>query len=296
MNIHQEQLLIFTTVMQLGSFSAAARELGKVPSAVSMSIANLEIDLNLKLFERVGREPKPTEQAHLLYEKTQQLLIEMNQWKQHAHALSEGLETSLNIVIVSELLHTQWTEYIAVLEHHFPLLQVNIFSAPQEDALHMLFNQSAQFALMFEREVLDHSEQFVELKREVLLPVIAAEHPLADTDQIRFDQLQQLRQIVVASRDQRIRPELLYSKNYWRTDNHHSASMLILAKLGWGVLPEQMLAENPDLKKKLKVLKLSDFSPKFEYYVDLVWSRENKMGAAARFLIEHVRNLRKSTK
>lgn len=296
MNIHQDQLIIFTTVMQTGSFSAAARELGKVPSAVSMSIANLEIDLNLKLFERSGREPKPTAQAHLLYEKTEQLLIEINQWKQHAYALSEGLETSLNIVIVSELLHTQWTEYIAVLEHQFPLLQVNIFSAPQEDALHMLIHQRAQFALMFEREVLDHREQFIELKREVLLPVISVEHPLAEVKAVRFEQLQQLRQIIVASRDERIQPELLYSKNYWRTDNHHSAAMLISAQLGWGVLPEQMLAENPNLKKKLTTLNLSDFSPKFEYYVDLVWSRENKLGAAARFLIDHVRNLRKTTK
>ena len=50
MNINQEQLLMFQTVMETGSFSAAARKLGKVPSAISMSIANLEIDLNLNLF------------------------------------------------------------------------------------------------------------------------------------------------------------------------------------------------------------------------------------------------------
>ncbi len=43
MNINQEQLIIFKTVMETGSFSAAARKLGKVTSAVSMSIANMEI-------------------------------------------------------------------------------------------------------------------------------------------------------------------------------------------------------------------------------------------------------------
>lgn len=134
MNLNQEQLLIFKMVMELGSFSAAARHLGKVPSAVSMSIANLEIDLNLQLFQRIGREPIPTQHAHLLYEKTQQLLVEMNAWKQHAQALSQGLETRLNIVVVSELMHTDWTHYIAVLAAQFPALEINIFSAPQEDA------------------------------------------------------------------------------------------------------------------------------------------------------------------
>ncbi|NKG34879.1 LysR family transcriptional regulator [Acinetobacter junii] len=293
MNINQEQLLMFQTVMETGSFSAAARKLGKVPSAVSMSIANLEIDLNLNLFDRIGREPIPTDAAKVLYEKTQLLLIEMNQWKQHAHALSNGLESTLNIVVVSELLHTNWTDYITLLEQNFPSLAINIVSAPQEDALQMLLDQSAQLALMFEREQLDSREQFVELKREALIPVISINHPIAQLNKVSFEQMVQTRQIVVASRDNTIKPELLFSKEYWRTDNHHSACMMIVRNLGWGVLPLEMFNENPELKKKLKVLEIYDFTPKFEYYVDLVWSRESNLGAAAQFLIEHIRKQRK---
>lgn len=293
MNINQEQLLMFQTVMETGSFSAAARKLGKVPSAVSMSIANLEIDLNLNLFDRIGREPIPTDAAKVLYEKTQLLLIEMNQWKQHAHALSNGLESTLNIVVVSELLHTNWTDYITLLEQNFPSLAINIVSAPQEDALQMLLDQSAQLALMFEREQLDSREQFVELKREALIPVISINHSIAQLNKVSFEQMVQTRQIVVASRDNTIKPELLFSKEYWRTDNHHSACMMIVRNLGWGVLPLEMFNENPELKKKLKILEIYDFTPKFEYYVDLVWSRESNLGAAAQFLIEHIRKQRK---
>jgi DNA-binding transcriptional LysR family regulator len=296
MNINQEQLIIFKTVIETGSFSAAARQLGKVPSAVSMSIANLEIDLNLSLFQRIGREPVPTAQALTLYEKTEQLLIEINQWKQHAFALSEGLESSLNIVVVSELLHTQWTNYISLIEKQFPELQINIFSAPQEDALKMLLNQTAQLALMFEREQLESREQFVELKREALVPVAAIGSPLANFEYVSYEQILQNRQIVVASRDRTIKPELLFSKKYWRTDNHHSACSMIMQDLGWGVLPLEMLNQNPHIKQQLKILNFLDFSPKFEYFVDLVWSRESQLGAAAHFLINHIRNSRKNIK
>ena len=296
MNINQDQLIIFITVMETGSFSAAARQLGKVPSAISMSIANLEIDLDLKLFERVGREPLPTPQAQSLYEKSKQLLIEMKQWKQHAFALSSGLEAHLNIVVVSELLHTRWTDYIVLLEQQFPELQINIFSAPQEDALHLLMTQAADLAFMFEREQLQSSEQFVELKREILVPVAARHSPLAESDQVSFEQILQNRQIVVASRDRQIKPELLFSKHYWRTDNHHSACSMIKQGLGWGVLPLEMLNEHPELQHELKILQLLDFTPKFEYFVDLVWSREHQLGAAAHFLINYVRNLRKTNK
>ena len=296
MNINQDQLIIFITVMETGSFSAAARQLGKVPSAISMSIANLEIDLDLKLFERIGREPLPTPQAQSLYEKSTQLLVEMNQWKQHAFALSSGLESHLNIVVVSELLHTRWTDYIVLLEQQFPELQINIFSAPQEDALHLLMTQAADLAFMFEREQLQSSEQFVELKREILVPVAARHSPLAESDQVSFEQILQNRQIVVASRDRQIKPELLFSKHYWRTDNHHSACSMIKQGLGWGVLPLEMLNEHPELQHELKILQLLDFTPKFEYFVDLVWSREHQLGAAAHFLINYVRNLRKTNK
>ena len=296
MNINQDQLIIFITVMETGSFSAAARQLGKVPSAISMSIANLEIDLDLKLFERIGREPLPTPQAQSLYEKSKQLLIEMKQWKQHAFALSSGLEAHLNIVVVSELLHTRWTDYIVLLEQQFPELQINIFSAPQEDALHLLMTQAADLAFMFEREQLQSSEQFVELKREILVPVAARHSPLAESDQVSFEQILQNRQIVVASRDRQIKPELLFSKHYWRTDNHHSACSMIKQGLGWGVLPLEMLNEHPELQHELKILQLLDFTPKFEYFVDLVWSREHQLGAAAHFLINYVRNLRKTGK
>lgn len=296
MNINQEQLIIFKTVIETGSFSAAARTLGKVPSAVSMSIANLEIDLNLSLFSRAGREPIPTPQAITLYEKTEQLLIEMNQWKQHAFALSEGLESALNIVVVSEILHIQWTDYISLLEKEFPDLQINIFSAPQEDALNMLLNQTAQLAMMFEREQLESREQFVELKREVLVPVAALHTELATFKQVRYEQILQNRQIVVASRDRSLKPELLFSKKYWRTDNNLSACAMIIDGLGWGILPLDMLNQNPHIHQQLKILDFLDFSPKFEYFIDLVWSRESELGAAARFLIDHIRNSRKNLK
>ena len=52
-----DQIPLFLAVLDAGSFSAAARKLGRVPSAVSMAIAQLEAELDLQLFERSGREP-----------------------------------------------------------------------------------------------------------------------------------------------------------------------------------------------------------------------------------------------
>lgn len=293
MNINQDQLMVFKTVMECGSFSAAARQLGKVPSAISMSIANLEIDLNLSLFERIGREPIPTAAARHLYEKTLHVLVEMQAWQHYAEALGQGLETELNIVVVSELQYSNWPHYVAKVAQAFPSLKINILNSPQEDAIQLLETAQAHLAFMFEREHLQSAEQFVEVEAQTLVPVAAVAHPLATYASIGFNQLQQYRQIVVASRQQERRPELSYSKEVWHTDHHDSACRLILQGLGWGILPLQMLQENPHLASQLKVLPLSDFSPQLTYFMDLVWRRDRALGQAAQFLIHHIQNCRK---
>ena len=294
MNLNQEQLIIFKSVMEYGSFSAAARHLGKVPSAVSMAISNLEIDLNLQLFERIGREPQPTAAAEQLYERALQLLVEMQAWQQHAHALSIGLEAELTIVVVSELQYSNWPTYIAHVAKAFPSLKINILNSPQEDALRLLKSGRAQLAFMFEREQLQSGEQFIEVQQQTLVAVASQQHPLAQVQSIGLNALQQHRQIVVASRERELIPDLSFAKQAWHTDHHDSACRLILQGLGWGVLPLQMLEENPYLTEQLKILDLRDFTPQLTYFMDLVWRRDQSLGQAAQFLIEYFQNHRKN--
>ena len=56
-----DQMQILVAVADTGSFSAAGRRLNRAQSVISYSIANLEAQLGLKLFEREGtREPTLT--------------------------------------------------------------------------------------------------------------------------------------------------------------------------------------------------------------------------------------------
>lgn len=58
-----EALSTFVEAVSCGSFSAAARRLRKSQSAVSTSIANLEVDLGISLFDHSSREPVLTEEG-----------------------------------------------------------------------------------------------------------------------------------------------------------------------------------------------------------------------------------------
>jgi len=47
-----DQLTVFLTVVETGSFAAAGRRLGRATSAVSYAITNLEQQLGVRLFDR----------------------------------------------------------------------------------------------------------------------------------------------------------------------------------------------------------------------------------------------------
>ena len=87
-----DQVPLFLAVLDEGSFSAAARRLGRVPSAISMAIAQLEAELDLQLFERRSREPVPTAAARALEPQARLLAEQLQLLNWQAQALHAGLE------------------------------------------------------------------------------------------------------------------------------------------------------------------------------------------------------------
>lgn len=283
---NSETIGVFLAVLDTGSFSAAARQLGRVPSAISMAIANLEAELALELFDRSGREPKPTAMARALEPQARLLMSQLQQLNTQALELSQGLETSLTLVIAPELQATPWVVPLRILAQEYPLLEIHIITAPQADALQLLHNGSAQLALVFERPAADGRENFQEVGWETLVAVIARSHPLMKQippdGAINDSQLRPLRQIMVGSRSQVdgksvIDKLAIVSEHYWRVDQPEAALQLVLAELGWAWLPRACV--QPYINGRMLVdLPIENFTNDEELWIDLVWSRERPLG------------------
>ena len=69
----------FTRVVQTGSFSAVARELGVGQSSVSNRVAALETKLGTRLLARTSRKLKLTETGADYYERCLPILIELDE-------------------------------------------------------------------------------------------------------------------------------------------------------------------------------------------------------------------------
>lgn len=295
---NSETVAVFLAVLDSGSFSAAARQLGRVPSAVSMAIANLEAELDLELFDRSGREPKPTAQALALEPQARLLIAQLQQLNTQALELSQGLETRLTLVIAPELQSTPWVRPLQVLAREHPSLEVQVITAPQTDALRLLHEGGAQLALVFQRPAADGRESFQEVGRETLVAVIARKHAvlqeLSPTDQINDHQLRPVRQVMVGSRSQDDSntpggPFCITSEHYWRVDHPEAALQMVLAGLGWAWLPRAFV--QPYINGQLLAeLPIANFTNGEELWIDLVWSRERPLGLGGQRFVELMRD------
>ncbi|MGO1120466.1 LysR family transcriptional regulator [Rhodovibrionaceae bacterium A322] len=71
-------LKLFLAVMEQGSFAAVARQMDLAPSSVSRSIAQLEADLGMRLFQRSTRQMHPTEAGRLYHRRIAPLVEELD--------------------------------------------------------------------------------------------------------------------------------------------------------------------------------------------------------------------------
>lgn len=290
MTFDTEQLRLLLAAVEKGSFSAAARSLQRVPSSVSMAIANLEAELGLTLFDRSGREPKPTPEALTLLPQARLVLDQLRRLDQQALALTQGLETSLALAVAPELAATTpWAQALSQLASEYPLLTVEVLTAPQQDALAMAQSGRVQLALVYERYGVTPEENFQEISRETLVAVAAASHRLLQrtaTGGIRDADLQSQRQIVVAGRDaHQVDKRFAVSAIQWRTDSPAAALSLVAAGLGWAWLPASYV-QDAVARGTLVELPLQNMTNALTLYADVVWTSQRPLGLAARRFIE----------
>src|SRR5437899_11898805 len=94
-----DQLRTFIAAAEQGSFSAAGRKLRRAQSVVSQTLANLEGQLGVTLFDRSARYPTHTEGGRALLQEARTVADRMDGFKARAKTLREELEPELSLSI-----------------------------------------------------------------------------------------------------------------------------------------------------------------------------------------------------
>ena len=94
-----EALLMMDVIARTGSFAAAARELGKVPSSLTYSVRQLEDALDVLLFDRRSGQAVLTAAGEELLHEGRRLLAELDAVANRVRRVSCGWETQLTIAV-----------------------------------------------------------------------------------------------------------------------------------------------------------------------------------------------------
>ena len=94
-----EALAMMDQIARSGSFAAAAREMGKVPSALTYSVRQLEEALDVLLFDRRSRQAVLTAAGQELLVEGRRLLQEMDAVANRVRRVATGWESELTVCI-----------------------------------------------------------------------------------------------------------------------------------------------------------------------------------------------------
>ena len=285
-----DQARIFVAVVDVGSFSAAARSIGRAQSAVSQAIATLEGTLRVKLFDRSAKLPVLTEAGRVLVEDARRLLQGADALKSRAASIAAEVEPELSFAVDAVFPTGLLKASLRTLHVEFPLLPVRLFTESLGGSEQRLREKVAHFAIYPQATTrsVDLVSQF--LLDVELIPVVACDHPLALIHgPLSRETLEPQTQLILTDRTPLTASFHggIVSHNLWRFADLATRLEFLLAGFGWCNMPEHMVRE-PIAEGRLKKLEVPDLAG-VRFRMHVVHARGRQIGRAGRRLIEDMR-------
>ena len=283
-----DQMQVLLAVANTGSFSAAARSLNRAQSVISYTIANLEAQLELKLFSREGsREPQLTEAGRAMLPEARRMIGVLDDIRARAKGLNSGLEAQLDLAVDVSLPSPALSAVLKAFNDEFPTVPVQL----DVGALGILWErlQAGQCDLSLGGPAQTDLPGLAteRIGDASMTPVAAPDHPLARRPGgIPLDVIRDHIQLVVSdpTRITKGRDFGVFAYRTWRMSDMSTKRDLIRSGLGWGGLPTWMILDDV-AAGRLAVLDLEPY-PERPYSLHAYYRFDSRPGPAARWIIE----------
>ncbi|WP_375322252.1 LysR family transcriptional regulator [Aliivibrio logei] len=276
-----QQLKTLIECVESGSFSAAARKLGKAQSAISTAIANLEIDTGVEIFDRSTRIPTLTPHGKRLYIESIHLLSQAKDIETMLNSFSLGIEDTLTIVINELLLTPTFFKVINEFYQQFPHTELNINTAENQEISELVAQGKASIGFMLCNDALPKK---VELGLVGYLPIsIVAnkDHPLHSQESIHLNELKRYHQILLTNMHSPW--NVHFSSSITKTNNVNALQSLLTVDDCWGFVPDHLTNKN----QALKILDVDSEEKNWLLHIDRVVIKNHNLGQAHSWLYQH---------
>jgi DNA-binding transcriptional LysR family regulator len=276
----QEVLLAFVQAATQGSFSAAARKLGRSQSTISAAVASLEIDLDLVLFDRSSRKPTLTPAGHVMLQRAEAILAATNRMEMSARQLAQGVEPKLTVAISDTYQSARFEAALVGFEQRYPDLELECLIAECDDLIELVQRGRAHlaFAEMQDTYPPDLVTSTVAERTDLAL-FVKDDHVLTRVERVDQQVLEQHRELrlatIVNPYDSRAKGRV------WSAPSYLMLMEMAEMGFGWAALPRWLVARfgNGSL------VELTVRGWPRPVYVDALWSRLYPPGPAGSWLL-----------
>ncbi|HWI80924.1 LysR substrate-binding domain-containing protein [Ramlibacter sp.] len=240
-----EALALLRAVARAGSFAAAARDQGLVPSAVTYRIRQIEDALDVLLFDRSSRQARLTPAGAELLREGARLLAEIDAVANRVKRVATGWESQLTIAVDTVISSSVVMELVQAFYEPRPVTRLRLRDESLSGTLEALTSGQADLALGVALEPSTASGVQSRLLGDMpFVFAVAPHHPLAGLPEPLSDELlQQHRAIAVADSVQRgtaLTLGLLAGQDVLTVPTMRSKLDAQLRGLGAGFVPEAM--------------------------------------------------------
>lgn len=241
---HQD-LQVIDVVARCGSFSAAAQELYKVPSAISYTVRNIEERLAVDLFVRQHRQVVLTPAGEYFVGEARKLLKQMAQIKSHTQRVANGWNQTVSVALDNVVREGRVNTMVRDFYRAFPdvelLLTMEVFNGVWD----ALADDRADIAIGATTSIpVGGSFDYRDMGELNWKFVVSHDHPLAAANEpIENSELAKYPAICLEDTSRKLPKRttwLLDNQRRLVVPNWHSAIQCFRGGLGIGMIPEHM--------------------------------------------------------
>jgi DNA-binding transcriptional LysR family regulator len=287
-----DQFRTFIAAADEGSFSAAGRRLGRAQSVVSQTLANMEGQLGIQLFDRSGRIPVLTEAGRALLPDARAVAGNVDAFKARARGLAGGLEAELSVAIDVMLPTPILTQAVAEFSLRFPDVPLRLYVEALGAVLQPVLDRNCAFGIVGTLPDVPASVVRERLMEVQMVPVVSPSHPLArHPGPLTISDLSGHVQLVLTDRTSLSKGTEfgVVSAKPWRLADLGSKHSFLKAGMGWGGMPLDLVQADID-SGALVILDVVEM-PKRGVWLTLsaAFQADAPPGPAGRWLIARIK-------
>lgn len=283
MNYSPESLEAFVQAVASGSFSGAARTLGKSQSTISVAVSSLEDHLGFALFERTSRQLVLTEEGRRVLAQVREILAANRRLDDVAIRLAQGIEPRVTLAISDHWPAGHHDRLLSQFAEKYADIEFECLIAEREDVIELLNSGRAQLGLITKQTNLppDLTSRSLAISGHTGI-YLAKNHPLCQQATITLDDLKSIRQLQLNtwSRAGIQRSEGLV----WSASSYILLLDMAQQGFGWASLPCWMVDYFGN--NSLQLLPIAGWPQQIS--LEVIWSTRFTLGPAGRWMIDQL--------